>query len=266
MAKIQGLQGGISGKLGNTVFRQRKGETVATQYQPVVTNPRTDKQVAQRERFKLMSQLAAIMAPGLFIRPKDAQSPRNVFVSTNFKHFVVDSNNTARINAIALQLTDGSVEISGMDVSYIKQGSGFDFDFTIKGGIHASSGTLAIATRPERKLRFMILAIPNDPEAIPSKVIFSGVMEVLPAETPTEPTDICYYESTFAPPAFDGIGDDYTFVAYAYEIVVTDSTSRTNYDNISGDNSFITLGSTSSVSTNEVIVTASSAMVVPLES
>lgn len=266
MAIIQGLQGGLSGKLGNTIFRQRKGETVAAQYQPVVANPRSDKQVSQREKFKLMSQLAALMAPGLYIRPKGSQTARNIFASMNFKNFSSDTNGNARINALALQLTDGSVEISNINISYVINNQGnFEFDFAYKGAIHTSSGNLAVATRPERRGRLMILAIPNDPEGIPSKLIFSGIVESIPATPPVDPSDVCAYEGTFTPHAFDGIGDDYTFVAYAYEIVTAETSSRTNYDNIAGDESFITLGSQSSISQNDIIVTASTAAIATLE-
>ena len=41
------------GKIGNVVGRIRQGRTIVAIYQPNVSNPRTDAQIAQRERFSL---------------------------------------------------------------------------------------------------------------------------------------------------------------------------------------------------------------------
>lgn len=90
MARIQGITGGLSGKMGSAVFRQSGGQTVITQYQPIVKNPNSDGQQSQRAKFKLMSQLAAIMSPGFgsFIIKTRAEkgkgTQRNAFVQINF--------------------------------------------------------------------------------------------------------------------------------------------------------------------------------------
>lgn len=90
MAKIQGITGGLSGKMGSAVFRQSGGQTVVTQYQPIVKNPNSNGQKSQRAKFKLMSQLSAIMSSGFgsFIiktRPEKGKgTQRNAFVQTNF--------------------------------------------------------------------------------------------------------------------------------------------------------------------------------------
>lgn len=90
MARMSGLVGGLSGKMGNAVFRQRNGQQIVAQYQPVVRNPRSENQSFQRARFKLMSQLAAVVADGLggtmsiLARPERGASPRNNFVKVNF--------------------------------------------------------------------------------------------------------------------------------------------------------------------------------------
>lgn len=114
MATIQGIAGGLSGKMGNVVFRQRKGQTVASQYQPVVANPRSEGQLAARAKFKLMSQLAAIMERGIGTmgvteRPaRGRETPRNRFFQLNYPLVVtVEEANevTAKIPMEQLQLT-----------------------------------------------------------------------------------------------------------------------------------------------------------------
>lgn len=115
MAKMQGITGGLSGKMGSAVFRQRGGQTIATQYQPIVKNPNSAGQQAQRARFKLMSQLAAIMAPGFGTMSvtkrasKGKPSQRNAFQQLNFPLVEVDESQdnavTAKIPMEQLKLT-----------------------------------------------------------------------------------------------------------------------------------------------------------------
>lgn len=127
MARLTGIAGGISGKVGNMVFRQRQGETIATQYQPVVTNPNTDAQQDSRVAFKLMSQLAAIMAPALgsmavLSRParKGRPSQRNAFFAQNYG--LVTTQDTANgkrasIPMEQLQLTSSFIAAGTMTIS-----------------------------------------------------------------------------------------------------------------------------------------------------
>lgn len=114
MATIQGIAGGLSGKMGSVVFRQRGGQTVASQYQPKVANPRTEGQNAARAKFKLMSQLAAIMERGIGTmgateRPaRGKETPRNRFFQLNYPLVIIDedaSEVTAKIPMEQLQLT-----------------------------------------------------------------------------------------------------------------------------------------------------------------
>lgn len=115
MARLQGITGGLSGKMGSAVFRQTGGQTVATQYQPVVKNPNTGGQQAQRAKFKLMSQLAAIMAPGFGTlgtikrAGHAAPSQRNAFSQLNFPLVEVETVGeevTATIPMEQLKLTN----------------------------------------------------------------------------------------------------------------------------------------------------------------
>lgn len=127
MARLAGIAGGLSGKVGSMVFRQRQGETIATQYQPVVTNPNTDAQQDSRVAFKLMSQLAAIMAPalgslGVTARPgrKGRPSQRNAFFAQNYG--LVETRDTetgkrATIPMEQLQLTSSFISAGSMSIT-----------------------------------------------------------------------------------------------------------------------------------------------------
>lgn len=127
MARLTGITGGLSGKVGSMVFRQRQGETIATQYQPLVTNPNTDAQQDSRVAFKLMSQLAAIMAPALgsFIikvrkEGKGKPSQRNAFFTQNYD--LVSTEDTengkrAKIPMEQLQLTSSFIAAGTMTIS-----------------------------------------------------------------------------------------------------------------------------------------------------
>lgn len=110
MARLQGISGGMSGRTGSYTFRQSRGETIVSQYQPMVKNPNTEKQQDQRARFKLMTQLAAIMAPGFGTmgvtkRPgKQRPTQRNAFLKLNMPAAVVDGG-SAKIQMEQVKLT-----------------------------------------------------------------------------------------------------------------------------------------------------------------
>lgn len=105
--KLNGIFGKGSGKVGSSVFAVSGGEQIVRQYNPNVSNPSTDAQVAQRAKFKLMSQIAADLANVIVIPKEGLSSSRNLFVSKNIRlaEFI---ENKARVDALALQLTSGS--------------------------------------------------------------------------------------------------------------------------------------------------------------
>lgn len=115
MARLQGISGGMSGKTGSFTYRQTRGQTVVSQYQPIVKNPNTAGQQAQRAKFKLMSQLAAIMSEGfgtMGVNERPARlrpTQRNAFVSLNMKLATFnEEDQQAKIPMDMLQLTSSS--------------------------------------------------------------------------------------------------------------------------------------------------------------
>lgn len=119
MARLQGISGGMSGKTGSFTYRQSRGQTIVSQYQPSVKNPNTAGQQAQRAKFKLMSQLAAVLSPGfgtMGINERPARqrpTTRNAFVSLNMpkcETTIDESTNTVAAKVIMdeLSLTSSS--------------------------------------------------------------------------------------------------------------------------------------------------------------
>ena len=106
--KLNGILGTGTGKLGSSVFASVGGKQVVRQYQPQVSNPSTGKQVDQRARLKLMSQLAATLAPCIVIPREGTVSSRNKFISKNFA-FATANSGQAQISYENVQLTNGTV-------------------------------------------------------------------------------------------------------------------------------------------------------------
>lgn len=104
MSKVYGLQGVLTGKLGATVFAVRNGVQLARQYQPIVMDAKTESQVAQRAKLKLLSQTAAAISSVIAIPRKGLQSARNRFIKQNFE-YVGYANSEASIELADILLT-----------------------------------------------------------------------------------------------------------------------------------------------------------------
>lgn len=111
--KLNGIIGKGTGKLGSSVFAISGGEQIVREYNPVVSNPNTDAQIAQRAKLKLMSQLAAALAPALAFKKKGLVSARNQFVSKNIG-LASYADDTAEVNLFGLQLTDSRIEFPAL--------------------------------------------------------------------------------------------------------------------------------------------------------
>lgn len=118
MAIMQGITGKLSGKMGSAVFRVRNGAQVVTQYNPIVKNPDTSSQQEARAKFKLLSQLGAIMESGFGTMAvtkragKSAPTQRNAFMQLNYPLVAVDMSadvpDRAKIEMDKIQLTSSS--------------------------------------------------------------------------------------------------------------------------------------------------------------
>ena len=116
--KLQGFLKGV-GKIENIVVSQMGGVSIARAYQPNVSNPKTDKQVDQRARLKLASQIAAAMSPVIAIPKNGLVSSRNAFIRKNMD-LITALQGTAQMMFAKIQLTNGSVPLPGVEASWME--------------------------------------------------------------------------------------------------------------------------------------------------
>ena len=219
MAIITGLTGGISGKMGNAVFRQRYGETVLTQYQPHVTNPNTDGQIVQRARFKLVSQLAAVLGDYVAIPRKGSVSGRNSFTRLNLpavRADVVNGNvEKVTLDPLAVTLTDSQKTAPIITECVINGNNG-----TIS---LAGSGTLSVTVRPERTrgraINVVVVEIAKNNPAVP---------RVVGQEVVTDFSNNAFVASI----PVEGFSPSSTYAVYAYESASLSSGSSEFFENL----------------------------------
>ena len=116
MARVVSLQGIANGKVGSMVYSTVGGQMIARAYNPNVSNPNTVAQTNQRASFKLLSQIAAVMAPVIAIPKEGLRSSRNLFVKKNAGNAIA-TNGVAQITYENLQLTNSSVGIPAIVAS-----------------------------------------------------------------------------------------------------------------------------------------------------
>ncbi len=114
--KLTSITGTGTGKFGSMVFSVNSGQQIVRQYQPNVSNPNTSLQVDQRAKMKLMSQLAASLAPVIVIPKEGLKSGRNQFIAKNFRHASAESG-VAQITIENVQLTNGNAGLPAIEAS-----------------------------------------------------------------------------------------------------------------------------------------------------
>ena len=95
MAKIYGINGKITGKVGNTVFAIDGGLQVARQYNPIVANPRTEGQQYQRLKVNLAGQLSKGIIPSAIEGLNGNRRQRRSALLSNIIKEVVTKQQTA---------------------------------------------------------------------------------------------------------------------------------------------------------------------------
>lgn len=113
--KLSGIAGTGTGKVGNLVFSTAAGQQIVRQYQPNVSNPNSLAQVNQRAKLKLMSQIAAALAPVIVIPKEGLKSSRNLFIKKNIGSAMAEEG-VAQITYENVQLTNGNSGIPAIHV------------------------------------------------------------------------------------------------------------------------------------------------------
>lgn len=171
----------MTGKLADVVMSVRNGAQVARKYQPIVSNPNTPAQVAQRAKLKALSQLSAILAPSVAIPREGTRSSRNLFVKLNFPN-VSYATDTANIGLTNVKLTKSVVGLPGV---YASRG-----ESNISVYINASPGYqslsrvvyVALAKQADNTLRYA-----------GSQVVTAAGAGNFAAEFPEMPEEVVFY-------------------------------------------------------------------------
>lgn len=159
MGKISGINGVVIGKVGNAVYASVKGSNIVRQYNPNVTNPQTDAQIAQRAKFKLINQVAASVAPFIAIKSEGLAGARNLFVSVN-SGLVTYQAGDAYIALPDMQFTKSTIGLCSFSAT---RADGI-VSFKLAQDMHTSLDAVA----------YLVLSIPSTQEIIPySSVVTS---------------------------------------------------------------------------------------------
>lgn len=175
MAKIYGLFGSMTGKVADVVMTVRNGEQIVRKYQPIISNPSTQLQVAQRAKLKLLSQLSAVLGNNVAIPREGSVSSRNLFTKSNFG-LTSYSDNQATINLSAIQLTKSAVAIP--PVQAVRQSeSSTSIDVSLSRPDPDISRVVYIALIKENdgRVRLGATSVVNDPGA---QNLFTGVLSM----------------------------------------------------------------------------------------
>lgn len=102
------MAGKGSGRVGSMVYATVRGAQIVRQYNPIVFNPNTEKQVKQRSKFALLTKLAVSLSDALVFQSRGAMvSNRNAFIRENMDNF---NSDTIDIKFNSLSLSSGKVD------------------------------------------------------------------------------------------------------------------------------------------------------------
>lgn len=159
--KLQGFLKGV-GKIENIVVSQMGGVSIARAYQPNVSNPKTEKQVDQRARLKLASQMAATMSPVIAIPKNGLVSARNAFIRKNMD-LITAIKGTAQMMFAKIQLTNGSIPLPPVSATFLASNN-FAFGFESAPGDSVSRIVYSLFKKTvDGKLQFYKSYVTEDP-------------------------------------------------------------------------------------------------------
>ena len=201
--KLNGIIGKGTGKLGSSVFAISGGVQIMREYNPVVSNPNTEAQIAQRAKLKLMSQLGAALAPALGFAKKGLVSARNQFVSKNIG-LATYEDSSAGVTLSELQLTPSNAAFPSL------------IDPTLEGGV-MSVALSAAAPASVKRVVYAVYRVNTNEEVeyIASKVVSEAGVN-----------------STF-PTTFNNISG--MIVVYAYGVKDNTTAATIKYENMVAD-------------------------------
>lgn len=210
MAKIVGLVGAVSGKVGNFVGAVVGGVQTMRVYQPIVANPRTVGQVQQRGKVNLAGQLTSVITrvaiEGL---PGNARQRRST-LNKNLINAVTIANNVYSVKGESIVFSKGVAS----PTHTVTLGNITREDANVVSLTMSASAISDAALANGGVVRLIVLAVPKPivtGQAKPSIVVFDW--NLTPVQT--QSTDI----------AIDTVGDvvNYNFFAYVVPLTMVNS-------------------------------------------
>lgn len=191
MAKIYGINGKLTGKVGNTVFAIDGGLQVARQYNPIVANPRTEAQQSQRLKVNLAGQLSKGIIPSAIEGLNGNRRQRRSALLSNLIKDVVTNQVTSTgshvvFDAAKLRLSNGV------------KGINFNVSFVIGESVVMGMKQIQISMEPGEKtgvlpagerLRFVVIGAPDPAESGLGGVV-SAVADVVTEAAATQGVNI----------------------------------------------------------------------------
>lgn len=180
--KSTGLFGKNSGRVGGVVYSNYRGQQIVRSYQPQVKNPNTKRQIAQRAKFKLVSQSAVPLAKEINLGYKsnvNSLSPRNGWVRDMLKKAINDGNK-AVLPLEELILTNSSAEAinSAGTIRYTNGRITFSESQTVSGSFfEPGTGVRAVLVAyDDNKIPRIVgatdLTVVEETEAVPGETLY----------------------------------------------------------------------------------------------
>lgn len=170
MAKVVGLVGSASGKLGNVVYAVTNGMQVARVYQPVVSNPKSNLQMLQRAKGNLIGQLSGIVPHQVLVGLGiNKRARRAAFLKHSLRAAtatVSDNVITAKIQPVDIILSQGAVAPNASVSALLSESNAVDLTLTWGAGQ---------ATEDALQYGMMVVAILADAQGKYERVVYAVV-------------------------------------------------------------------------------------------
>lgn len=225
MAKVVGLIGSASGKVGNVVYAVTNGIQTARVYQPVVANPKTKGQTDQRAKMSLAGRLSAILPsmaidgmPGANLREK-----RGAFIKSVIRVSTINAD-MAKVEPSGLVLSVGRVQVYQRAVTVTATAGAAD-GRVVTVAVSQTAAAGDISSRPANyRERLVVLAV----NGVTSNYDYARVVDAnLPTTGGTAAvTNVQFYLSEGA--------SDYTFYVYAVPFNINTDVYPSGYSYLGG--------------------------------
>ena len=213
MAKIYGINGKLTGKVGNTVFAIDGGIQVARQYNPIVANPRTEAQQSQRMKVNLAGQMSKGIIPSAIEGLNGNRRQRRSALLSNLIKDVVTNQVTSAgshvvFDAAKLRLSNG---VKGLN---------FNVSFAIGESVVMGMKQIQITMTPGEtdgelpageRVRFVVVGAPDPAETGLGGVV-SAVADVVTEAGATQGVNIDIRGGE--------LGDPYVYAVYAIPLTL----------------------------------------------